>query len=141
MRKARFREYVEIHRRDENEKLNITVENVRAELARIAFFDIRKIYDEDGELMEINELDNDTARALSGADVMEVISDRGEGYDREVIKRVKRYRTIDKRKALELLGQDLGMWKDTDDDGAQRFEFNFDLTGKKAKEDQSGPKS
>ena len=76
------------------------------ELARIAFSDTRKLFNEDGSMKLPHEMDDDTAAALAGVDTFEE-SDKGviAGYTRKV----KRW---DKTRALELLGKHLGMFTD-----------------------------
>jgi phage terminase small subunit len=48
------------------EKASITQERIVEEYARIAFLDPRKFFDNDGKLIDIAHLDEDTARALGG---------------------------------------------------------------------------
>ncbi len=48
------------------EKASITQERIVEEYARIAFLDPRKFFDDDGKLIDIASLDEDTARALGG---------------------------------------------------------------------------
>jgi phage terminase small subunit len=48
------------------EKASITQERIIEEYARIAFLDPRKFFDNDGKLIDIAHLDEDTARALGG---------------------------------------------------------------------------
>ena len=48
------------------EKASITQERIVEEYARIAFLDPRKFFDDDGKLIDIAHLDEDTARALGG---------------------------------------------------------------------------
>lgn len=48
------------------DKAGITQEQIVEELARIAFLDPRKFFDDDGDLIDIAHLDEDTARALGG---------------------------------------------------------------------------
>lgn len=47
------------------EKIEATAERTLLELARVAFFDIRKLYHEDGKLKAIHELDADAAAAVA----------------------------------------------------------------------------
>ena len=46
------------------EKLGITAERVLRERARLAFYDPRKLRDKDGRVLQLHELDEDTARAV-----------------------------------------------------------------------------
>lgn len=86
-----------------SERTAITVDRVLLELARLAFLDVRKAYNEDGSLKAIHELDDDTAAAIAGMDVTEI---RGEDDAVGVIKKIK---LSDKKGALELLMRHLGM--------------------------------
>ena len=87
-------------------RTEITSDMVVRELARIAFSDTRKLFNEDGSMKLPHEMDDDTAAALAGVDTFEE-SDKGAiiGYTRKV----KRW---DKTRALELLGKHLGMFTD-----------------------------
>jgi len=87
-------------------RTEVTSDMVVRELARIAFSDTRKLFNEDGSMKLPHEMDDDTAAALAGVDTFEE-SDRGTiiGYTRKV----KRW---DKTRALELLGKHLGMFPD-----------------------------
>src|SRR5947209_3662193 len=51
-------------------KLEITVERLVTEMARIALADPRKLFDERGHLKPLHELDDETAAALSGFDIV-----------------------------------------------------------------------
>ncbi|WP_310731021.1 terminase small subunit, partial [Burkholderia multivorans] len=53
------------------QRTGITQDRVLRELARIAFFDPRKLFDADGRPLPISELDDDTAAAIAGLDVFE----------------------------------------------------------------------
>lgn len=97
-----------------NEKLNaamdVTVERVRKELARIAFADPRKFFNDDGSLVPISELDDDTAMALAGIDVNELFE--GTGEDRAAVGYCKKVKLASKLDALEQLGRNLQMFTD-----------------------------
>lgn len=107
-------------------KLEVTKDRILEELARLAFFDIRKCFNADGTLKEITELDDDTAAALAGMDVIEF----GDAGDKEAM--LKKFKVSDKKGALELLGKHLKMWTDKVEvlDDRPRV-VRRDLTGKK----------
>ena len=48
------------------ERMEVTAERIIQENARIALFDMRKLYDEDGRRIPIHKLDDDTAAAIVG---------------------------------------------------------------------------
>jgi phage terminase small subunit len=91
-----------------NERLEITADMVLRELARVAFSDARRLYNDDGSLKTPNELDDDTAAALAGIDTFEEFDGRGE--NRRLIGYTKKIHRWDKVKSLELLGKHLGLF-------------------------------
>ncbi len=111
------------------EKLELTRERILRETARIAFFDPRKLFHPDGTPKEITELDDDTAGAIAGVEVIEEFADRHRDEDQAhggslkrrqrgaVIGYVKKYKVADKNAALERGARFLAMFKE---DNAQR---------------------
>jgi len=87
-------------------RTNITQDRVLQELARLAFFDPRKMFHGDGSPKAIHELDDDTAAAVSGLDVVNIgNSDVGIGQ-------VLKYKVADKGAALANAMRHLGMFND-----------------------------
>lgn len=97
------------------ERTQITQDRVLQELARIAFFDIRKLYNPDGSLKKPTQLDDDAAAVLSGVDVVEMQGgmaiDEG-GTPIHVPMFTKKAKVFDKATALTLAMRHLGMLKD-----------------------------
>lgn len=91
-------------------RTEITADRVLQELARIAFFDIRRLYRDDGSMKAPHELDDEAAAVLSGVDVTEEFA--GSGEDREHVGYTKKARVFDKGAALTLAMRHLGMLKD-----------------------------
>ena len=87
----------------------ITLERVLREIARIGFFDPRKLFDKDGKPLAITGLDDDTAAAIAGLDVMEEYE--GSGVDRVLVGYVKKWKLADKNSALEKLAKHLGAYE------------------------------
>ena len=90
-----------------SERTQITQERVLAEYAKIAFLDPRKLFNDDGQIKPISELDDDVAAAIGGIDVIVSPSD-GEG-EPDYTKKIK---LIDKKGALDSIARHLGMFKD-----------------------------
>lgn len=84
--------------------LEVTKERILLELSRLAFFDIRKLYNDDGSMKAPHELDDDTAAALSSIETVELTA--GEGV---VVGHAKKPRAADKKASLELLMKHMGM--------------------------------
>lgn len=93
-----------------NAKLEVSVERVRDELARLAFYDPRKFFKDDGSLKPISELDEDTAMAIGGLDVVELFA--GNGDERAQIGFAKKLKLADRGMNLERLGRYLKMFSD-----------------------------
>lgn len=94
--KVSITEYLTERKQQVNDKLQITYERTMQEYARLAFFDIRKIYDDNGALKEVKDLDDDTAAALAGIESVEL--NGPEGISLGTNKKVKTY---DKKGALD----------------------------------------
>lgn len=98
-------------------KMELTEERVLREIARLAFFDPRKLFAADGRPLGITELDDDTAAAISGVEVLE--SYDGSGPGRVLVGIVKKYKVADKNAALDKAAKILGQYKkDNEQPGA-----------------------
>ena len=89
-------------------RTEVTQDRVLQELGRIAFFDLRKLYREDGSMKAMHELDDESAAVLAGVDVVEMKSgtaDHSPLY-------VKKAKIPDKVAALSLAMRHLGMLTD-----------------------------
>jgi phage terminase small subunit len=91
-------------------RLEINADRVLKELARLAFLDPRKFFNDDGSPKQINDLEEDTARALAGMEVMELFE--GSGEQKHVYGLIRKYKLADKRGSLELLGKHLKLFTD-----------------------------
>ncbi len=92
------------------QKFGLTAENVLREVARISFFDPRALVDAQGNIRNLNDLDEDTARAVASVEVIEEYA--GRGQDRESIGFTKKVKVFDKNAALEKAMKHLGLYKD-----------------------------
>lgn len=89
------------------EKAELTVDRVVNELCNIAFFDIKNLYDENGQLMNIHDMPEETRRAISGIETNEIKNKRG-----VIVGLTRKVKTNDKIRALELLGKFKQMFVD-----------------------------
>lgn len=89
------------------ERTHITADRVLQELARIAFFDPRKLLNEAGHPKSLTELDDDTAAAVAGLDLLEEY--RGTGEERQFVGYVKKFKIADKNTALTNAMKHLGI--------------------------------
>lgn len=93
----------------------LTVERTLREVASIAFFDPRKMFNADGSLKRPDEWDDETAAAISRLEVEEEFS--GTGTTLKVASRTNKLRLWDKNAALDKAMRHLGLYEK---DNAQR---------------------
>jgi phage terminase small subunit len=91
------------------EELVLNEARIIRECARLAFFDARKLFNDDGSPKGILELDDDTAAAVAGLEVLEQYE--GAGDSRRYIGDLKKYKIADKNSSLERAAKILGMFK------------------------------
>lgn len=89
-------------------KLDVTVERVTLELARLAFYDPREYWNEDGSAKPFTELSEDARRAVAGFEMAELFT--GTGEERGLAGYVKKFKLADKGLNLERLGRHLQMF-------------------------------
>jgi phage terminase small subunit len=94
-------------------RTHITQDRVLQELARLAFFDIRRLYNDDGTMKKPTELDDETAAGLAGIDVVESSETTMEEGELKVTPLfTRKAKGFDKKGALELCMRHLGMLND-----------------------------
>lgn len=91
----------------------ITLERTLREIARVAFFDPRKLFDKDGNPLSLPDLDDDTVAAIAGLDVLEEW--QGTGENRTFVGLIKKYKIATKLDGLEKLMKHLGGYKEDHD--------------------------
>lgn len=89
------------------QRVEITADRVLQELARVAFFDPRRLLRADGTAKPVHELDDDTAAAVAGLEIAEITGEKG-----KVIGTVRKYRLVDKGAAITTAMRHLGMLRD-----------------------------
>lgn len=95
-------------------RYKLTTENVIKSLAQAVFFDPRKLYNADGSLKPVHELDEDTAAALAGLEVVEMAGGAqigGGAALQHVAMYTKKVKWIDKNTARDQAMRHLGQYK------------------------------
>lgn len=110
-------------------RTEITADRVLKEYARLGFFDPRKLFDSEGKPIPIQDLDDDTAAAIAGLDVMEEYE--GFGDNRTFVGYTKKYKIVDKKGALDSIAKHLGMFVekiDVKSEVVNRHEYHIEQT-------------
>jgi phage terminase small subunit len=100
-------------------RLHMSADEVLLELARIGRSDLRKVFDANGNLKPLHELDDDTAAAIASVEVTEKrqnvrkLKDPDEGEDQLVneVESIRKIRAWDKTKALDILAKHHGLFE------------------------------
>lgn len=83
-------------------RLGLTQEAILTEYRKVAFFDIRKLHDEDGAIIAIKDLDNDTAGGIAGIEAFDVEAGG------QTVGTTKKIKLSDKVRALDSIRDMLG---------------------------------
>jgi phage terminase small subunit len=110
LKKADIREAVNAGNEKANAKLDLTVARVKAEIARLAFYDPKDFWNDNGTAKPLHEIPEDSRRAIAGFEVMELFE--GHGEDRGLAGYIKKFKLISKDRALELAARHLKMLTD-----------------------------
>ena len=118
LRKTEIQEAIKLRRNDLARKTEVTQERIVLEMSRLAFMDIRNLFNDDGSPVPIKQLSDAAAACISGIQVVSIgNADVGIGH-------VMKYRMPDKNRALENLAKILGFMdkeKNKDQDSATKI--------------------
>lgn len=126
LRKLNVKQFIEKLTEKKTKDLEITAERIIQEYSRIAFFDIKKLFNEDDSLKKITELDDDTSAAIAGIDIASAYkkADEHEAIT-EILKKIK---NVNKIAALDSLARIKGMFVDKIEHKVESVQINFDFT-------------
>lgn len=91
--------------KDREIRTEITQDRVLQEIARVAFFDPRKLFNDDGSPKRLIDLDDDSAAVVAGLDVATI------GNAEVGVGQITKYKIADKMKALDQCMSHLGIGK------------------------------
>lgn len=107
--KPNIQEKISLLKKELSEKTGVTAQMVINELAKVAFLDPRDLFSVDNALLNVRQLDDKSAGAISSIEVYEeygVVDD-----ERQPIGQTKKIKFWDKVSALEKLGKHLGIFE------------------------------
>lgn len=103
--KPNIQNYISFLNEERQNATGITAKRVIEELGKIAFSDIRELMTADNAVLDLKQVDDDTAGAISAIEVDEI---RMEGMTIGETKKVKLW---DKMRALDSLGKHFGLFE------------------------------
>jgi len=92
------------------ERLDISADRVLQELAKLAFFDPRSLFNADGSPKNIHELDGNSAAAVAALEVHELFD--GAGDEKHAYGLVRKVKLTDKVRSLEQLAKHLQLFNE-----------------------------
>jgi len=101
---------LDAHRMARLASMELTKDRVALEIARLAFFDARKLFNANGQPIPIQNLDDDTAAAVAGLEVLDQFT--GSGDSRVFTGELKKYKIADKNAALEKAAKIVGSYEE-----------------------------
>ena len=82
------------------------------EVERVAFFDVRKLFDGHGNPIEVCDLSDDVAPAIAGFEIEEVFVGKKTDETRVPAGYTRKYKLANKLQALELFGRATGFYQE-----------------------------
>ncbi len=104
------------------EQHKVTRDEVIAELSKLSKFDIRNLYDDDGNLLHPKQLDDITAAGISGMKVTAQKHGRGKNA---AVEYIHEYKTTNKDSALDKLGKHFNIYEDHQKAGTGEIHVHF----------------
>ena len=105
--KSRVAEFKAIIKKKAEKEFEITQERVLLEIARLAFHDPRKVFDEENNMLAVQDWPDEVAAAISSIKVIETKTG-----DEDTTSQLKEIKFWDKGKQIELAAKKLGMLTD-----------------------------
>lgn len=126
LKKPNISEYIVELREKAQKRAGISVDRILNEYAKVAFFDIRKIYNDDGSLLPIQEIDSESAGAIAGMETYEENEKSGEEtFNSGTVRKVK---IADKIRALDSLGKHFGIFEKDNQQKQLEINNNIDIS-------------
>lgn len=119
LKKEAIQDYIKARKKAAAKRVELNVEMVLRGLLRIAMFDPRRLYKENGHLKRIIDLDDDTALAIHGIKYRNI--QLGRGTKKRIKTVIDSVQTESRKQAWELLGTHLNMWEGNTNTSPEEF--------------------
>jgi len=115
LKNVKVKAFIDKKTKERSDKLDITADRVLEEIANIAFFDIRKVF-QGNSLIQVDDLDDKTARAIAS------VKSRVEKLDGENFAEIVEIKSNDKLKALDMLSKHIGLYEKDNEQASKTIE-------------------
>lgn len=102
----KIQEFISALQKDIAFCIGVSAIDIAKEYAKVGFSDIRKIFDEDGNLINVKDIPDDPAANIASIEIFEEY--QGKGADRQFIGNTKKVKFYDKVNALDKLAKMIG---------------------------------
>ena len=99
--------YIEALREDISFNIGVSAIDIAREYKRIGMADVRKVFDKDGNIINVQDIDDETAPAISSLEIFEEFAQTAKGP--VYIGKTKKLKMHDKINALDKLAKMLGV--------------------------------
>ena len=123
-KKGKVRARLEKLREDLFERHEATVDKIIHEYGKIIFVDHRKLFNEDGTIKAIHDIDEATLGALGSIEVEEIYT--GKGKERTLSGRIKKIKLLDRKGALDSMSRIRGIFQDRVHQTTEEYESMVD---------------
>jgi phage terminase small subunit len=124
LKKPQIQAALNVSLQRQQQRTEITADWTLREIHKLAKFNAKKLFNSDGSLIPIQDLDDDTAACIGGIDVSQSFSGSGEDRQVETIKKVKIW---DKGQALDKLAKHFGLYAEDNKRGLNEETLNLIL--------------
>jgi phage terminase small subunit len=94
-----------------SEKLEISAERVLQEQAKLAFYNVLDLFNDDGTMKPISEIQANLGAAINGLDIVDITSFKDDDGPQVLQTLLKKVKFHDKGKALDALSKHLGLYE------------------------------
>lgn len=106
-----IQEMIQRKRAKMSEKLEISAERVLQEQAKLAFYNVLELFNDDGTMKPISEIKDTLGAAIHGLEVIDITSFKEDDGSQTLQTFLKKVKFQDKGKALEALSKHLGLYE------------------------------
>lgn len=131
MNTPEIKKVIELIKKDISYRIGVSAVDIAREYQRIGFSDVRKIFDEQGNLIQIHDIGPDSASSIQSIEIYEEFA--GSGEDRKSIGFTKKIKFHNKIDALDKLAKMLGVdveKRDKDNDLKPNLPFVIEVVHK-----------